>query len=171
VVACGPPGGGRNQVTARFYRHFNIINYVELSDESLCLIFTTILSNFLSNFDASVLRQATGLVKATVAVYNTILEDLRPTPAKPHYTFNMRDISKVCFVCVVPRLNIICSLTRLCVSSPLLLSSLPSSLSLLSSVSPLLPSSPSPHLFLFCLLPPLYTSCLLSPGVPRLIDG
>jgi dynein heavy chain, axonemal len=95
VVACGPPGGGRNQVTARFYRHFNVINYVELSDESLCLIFTTILTNFLSNFDASVLRQATGLVKATVAVYNTILEDLRPTPAKPHYTFNMRDISKV----------------------------------------------------------------------------
>ena len=101
VVACGPPGGGRNQVTARFYRHFNIINYVELSDESLCLIFTTILTNFLSNFDAGVLRQAAGLVKATVAVYNTILEDLRPTPAKPHYTFNMRDISKVKRVMIV----------------------------------------------------------------------
>ena len=99
VCACGPPGGGRNQVTARFFRHFNIINYVELSDESLCLIFTTILTNFLSNFDASVLKQATGLVKATVAVYNTILEDLRPTPAKPHYTFNMRDISKVTLLC------------------------------------------------------------------------
>ena len=95
VCACGPPGGGRNHVTARFYRHFNIINYVDMSDESLCLIFTTILSNFLSNFEQDVSEKAAGLVKATVAVYNTILEELRPTPAKPHYLFNMRDISKV----------------------------------------------------------------------------
>jgi dynein heavy chain len=95
VCACGPPGGGRNHVTARFYRHFNIINYVDMSDDSLCLIFTTILSNFLLPFEAEVQSHAAGLVKATVAVYNTILEELRPTPAKPHYTFNMRDISKV----------------------------------------------------------------------------
>lgn len=94
VCACGPPGGGRNHVTARFYRHFNIINYVDMSDESLSLIFTTIMTNFLGAFDASLLEIAGGLVKATVAVYNTILDQLRPTPAKPHYTFNMRDVSK-----------------------------------------------------------------------------
>ena len=94
VCACGPPGGGRNHVTARFFRHFNVVNYVDMSDESLCLIFTTILTNFLSMFDESVQSQAAGLVKATVVVYNTILEELRPTPTKPHYTFNMRDISK-----------------------------------------------------------------------------
>jgi len=57
VCACGPPGGGRNHVTARFYRHFNIVNYVDMSDESLCLIFTTILSNFLSTFESSVQEQ------------------------------------------------------------------------------------------------------------------
>ena len=94
VCACGPPGGGRNHVTARFYRHFNIINYVDMSDDSLRLIFTTILSNFLGTFETSVQEQAAGLVKASISVYNTILDELRPTPAKPHYTFNMRDISK-----------------------------------------------------------------------------
>ena len=94
VCACGPPGAGRNHVTARFYRHFNIVNYVDMSDESLCLIFTTILTNFFGTFEASVQEQAAGLVKASVAMYNTILDELRPTPAKPHYTFNMRDISK-----------------------------------------------------------------------------
>jgi dynein heavy chain, axonemal len=94
VAACGPPGGGRNHVTDRFYRHFNIINYVDISDESLCWIFSTILSNFLGTFEEVVQVLAGGLVKATVVVYNTILNELRPTPTKPHYTFNMRDISK-----------------------------------------------------------------------------
>ncbi len=96
VCACGPPGGGRNHVTARFYRHFNIINYIDMPDDSLCLIFTTILSNFLTNgFEQEVSDLAGGLVKATISLYNTILDELRPTPTKPHYTFNMRDISKV----------------------------------------------------------------------------
>jgi len=94
VVACGPPGGGRNDVTARFYRHFNIINYVDMSDDSLRLIFTTILTNFLGPFEQEVQLHGAGLVKATIQLYNTILEELRPTPTKPHYTFNMRDISK-----------------------------------------------------------------------------
>jgi len=95
VCACGPPGGGRNHVTARFYRHFNVVNYVDMSDDSLNLIFSTILSNFLGTFEADVLAEAKGFVQATVSLYNTILEELRPTPAKPHYSFNMRDISKV----------------------------------------------------------------------------
>ena len=95
VSACGPPGGGRNHVTARFYRHFNIINYVDMSNESLQLIFSTILGNFLSTFEPEVQELVSGAVKSSINIYNTILEELRPTPAKPHYTFNMRDISKV----------------------------------------------------------------------------
>lgn len=92
VCACGPPGGGRNHVTARFYRHFNIVNYVDMSEASLRLIFSTILSNFLGTFETDVQALAGGLVKATVDVYFTILEELRPTPTKPHYTFNMRGL-------------------------------------------------------------------------------
>lgn len=95
VCACGPPGGGRNHVTARFYRHYNIINYADISDDSLVLIFSTIVSNFLSAFEPEVHEQAHGMVEASVNIYNTILEELRPTPTKPHYVFNMRDLSKV----------------------------------------------------------------------------
>lgn len=95
VCACGPPGGGRNHVTGRFYRHFNIVNYIEVSDESLGVIFTTILGNFLGSFENNLFHFADGIVKATVGTYNSILQELRPTPTKPHYMFNMRDVSKV----------------------------------------------------------------------------
>jgi dynein heavy chain, axonemal len=35
------------------------------------------------------------IVKATIEVYNTIRRHLLPTPAKSHYTYNTRDLSKV----------------------------------------------------------------------------
>ncbi len=34
------------------------------------------------------------MVKATVEIYNSIRRELLPTPAKSHYTFNLRDLSK-----------------------------------------------------------------------------
>jgi len=35
------------------------------------------------------------LVDSTVEVYDMITSQLLPTPAKSHYTFNLRDLSKV----------------------------------------------------------------------------
>jgi hypothetical protein len=46
VGAMGPPGGGRNPVSARLLRHFNFISFTELSDDSLQRIFGTILGAF-----------------------------------------------------------------------------------------------------------------------------
>jgi AAA+ lid domain len=48
-------------------------------------------------FSPSVKQVGSSIVAATVGVYNAISENLLPTPAKSHYTFNLRDLSKVRF--------------------------------------------------------------------------
>ena len=95
VLACGPPGGGRNHITARYVRHFNLINYTAMQDSSMQRIFETIMDSFMTTFDDKLKVYPMSMVASTVNVYNTILSDLRPTPAKPHYTYNLRDLSKV----------------------------------------------------------------------------
>lgn len=42
VGAMGPPGGGRNHITPRLLRHFNILCFLEFDDGTLTRIFKTI---------------------------------------------------------------------------------------------------------------------------------
>lgn len=96
VGSMGPPGGGRNPVTNRMLRHFNVISFAEMSDESIERIFSTILgAYFRKSFNEGIQAVAAPVVKATVEMYNNLRAELLPTPSKSHYTFNLRDLSKV----------------------------------------------------------------------------
>lgn len=95
ITSMGPPGGGRQEITPRFLRHFNIIGYVEMSDSSKALIFGTILRNFLTPFEGNIVTLTDDIVSASIDVFATIVKDLLPTPSKSHYTFNLRDLAKV----------------------------------------------------------------------------
>nr|PNR26425.1 hypothetical protein PHYPA_031000 [Physcomitrium patens] len=96
-VGCmGPPGGGRNPVTMRFLRHFNFLSFTEMADHSLFLIFSTILNATLNTlFNMDIQSCGEDIVRGSIEIYNTIRKELLPTPAKSHYTFNLRDLSKV----------------------------------------------------------------------------
>lgn len=39
LTAMGPPGGGRTFITNRMVRHFNVIGYTELDDNTIKCIF------------------------------------------------------------------------------------------------------------------------------------
>lgn len=99
VAAMGPPGGGRNHITKRYLRHFNSVCLTPYDDASLKRIFSTITDWWLGKFPAASAVNAAAisqsLVSATVDMYSTIQKELLPTPAKSHYTFNLRDVSKV----------------------------------------------------------------------------
>ena len=95
VTAMGPPGGGRTAITDRVQRHFNIICYTLLGADSIEMIFSKIVTKFLGSF-AEEPRECLGkLVTATQAVYAAVEASLRPTPSKTHYSFNLRDMSKI----------------------------------------------------------------------------
>ena len=95
VAAMGPPGGGRNPVTPRYLRHYNMTWFTDQTSASLERIFSTILAWHLGPFSGDVRALCNSLVKGTVNIYQTISAELLPTPKKSHYTFNLRDMSKV----------------------------------------------------------------------------
>ena len=116
VAACGPPGGGRNNMTARLVRHFVPVWCPETTQEGMQRIFGAILGGFMELHLSPIVKQAStimttskendsladssdifgvSLVRAAVELYSACRANLRPTPSRTHYTFNLRDLSKV----------------------------------------------------------------------------
>ncbi|CEM19434.1 unnamed protein product [Vitrella brassicaformis CCMP3155] len=95
ILACAPPGGGRNAVTPRLFRHYNMFWMTNLGEPAMVRIFSSILGGWLQITEPSLKDISTSLIKAGVEIYLRIVNDLLPTPSKSHYTFNLRDPSKV----------------------------------------------------------------------------
>uniref|UniRef100_A0A8C2FTF9 Dynein, axonemal, heavy chain 12 n=1 Tax=Cyprinus carpio TaxID=7962 RepID=A0A8C2FTF9_CYPCA len=102
ISAMGPPGGGRNAVTPRFLRHFNICSINSFSDETMVRIFSNVVTFYLrtNDFPPDCFTIGNQIVTATLEVSRAI-ENLLPTPAKSHYTFNLRDFSRVVQGCLL----------------------------------------------------------------------
>ncbi|CAM9656208.1 unnamed protein product [Ascophyllum nodosum] len=96
IVAAAPVGGARSPPSARFTRLFSVLCLPNQSTASSTTIFGSILRAFLAkDFLAAVAALWDSLVSATLDVYGKVTREILPTPSRPHYTFNLRDISKV----------------------------------------------------------------------------
>lgn len=93
----GPPGGGCNAITNRYARHFSVVSVTAFDTDNMTTIFSTLVDWWLRKYSygAAITKLAKPLVAATLAVYQRCQAELLPTPAKSHYTFNLRDVSKV----------------------------------------------------------------------------
>lgn len=95
AAACAPPGGGRNEISPRLLRHFHMIWLTNLSVESMQHIFSNILHGYLHAHLPHLEELSDPMVESSINIYLQIQKELLPTPQKSHYTFNLRDLSKV----------------------------------------------------------------------------
>ncbi|XP_069675994.1 dynein axonemal heavy chain 7 isoform X3 [Periplaneta americana] len=101
LAAMRPPGSSRQDVYKRALRHFSIYVSNPFTEESMQKIFTNVLLTGLkrNGFAVDVMQAVTCIVNATLDVYQAARHDLLPTPAKSHYLFNLRDLSRVIYGC------------------------------------------------------------------------
>ena len=97
LAAMNTPGGGKNDIPNRLKRHFCIFNVPLPSVAAINNIFGQLVAGrFASDvFSANVVAAAEKLVPITVDLWNRVQAKMLPTPAKFHYLFNMRELSKV----------------------------------------------------------------------------
>jgi dynein heavy chain len=97
LAAMQHPGGGKNDIPNRLKRLFFIFNLVLPSITSINDIYGQMLAGRFTPtaFDAQTLHVVGQLTGATIKLWKTIKAKLLPTPAKFHYVFNIRDLSRV----------------------------------------------------------------------------
>nr|XP_014091747.2 dynein heavy chain 12, axonemal isoform X1 [Bactrocera oleae] len=103
ITACGLPGGSRQDVYARFLNHFNVFSINTFGDDTMNRIFVNVLMNGFkrSGHGNDVFLPTNQIVSATQQMYKSVQAELRATPAKSHYIFNLRDIARVVSACAL----------------------------------------------------------------------
>ena len=66
-----------------------------MANEVIVHIFSNLLKGYLTKFSVPINEILDSLMSMTLNVYIRVIKELLPTPTKSHYTFNLRDISKI----------------------------------------------------------------------------
>ena len=90
------PGAGKNDIPNRAKRHFHVMNVTLPSTASINQIFGAMGASFFSySSDDAIKEMSQELVTMTISIWDRVKTKLLPTPAKFHYLFNLRDLSRV----------------------------------------------------------------------------
>jgi dynein heavy chain, axonemal len=91
------PGGGRNDIPHRLKRQFFCMNMTLPSQRSIENIYGKIFEQLFhpKRYSSEVIQMRAPLIEATIALWTTVKNRLLPTPAKFHYVFNIRELSRV----------------------------------------------------------------------------
>jgi len=91
------PGGGRNDIPHRLKRQFFSINMTSPSQRSIENIYGRILEALFNpkKYTQDVIGMRPLLIDATITLWELVKRRLLPTPAKFHYVFNIRELSRV----------------------------------------------------------------------------
>jgi len=97
LAAMNTPGGGKNDIPNRLKRQFCIFNVPLPSVAAINNIFGQLVAGrFAADvFSPECCQAAQKLVPITIDLWNKVQTKMLPTPAKFHYLFNMRELSKV----------------------------------------------------------------------------
>ena len=95
MASMGPPGGGRTHISRRLQSRFNLINMTFPAESEINRIFGSMINQKLQEFDDEFKTLGDLMTRATLQIYETVVQRFLPTPTKIHYLFNLRDISRV----------------------------------------------------------------------------